>query len=81
LGWVNRQPHPAIQYYAAIRQYGFNAGDEMVTAFSQGMNQIPALRGQAKIWMTHTGHSLNPQDGALRQQYWNSWVRAPQNSF
>ena len=37
----------------------------MVPAYSQDMNQIPALRGKSKTWQTVTGHHLGPNDGML----------------
>lgn len=59
LAWANQQPHPVINYHAVIRQ----GGDELVPAFSQDLNQVPALRGKAKVWVSRSGHSLNPGDG------------------
>jgi len=61
MDWANRQAHPDIEYHAVIRQ----GGDSLVPAFSQDLNQIPALRGKAKVWVTQTGHGLNPNDGLI----------------
>ena len=47
-----------------IVSVGF-AGDDLVPGYSQDMNNVPALRGQAKVLMTATGHRLNPDDGQL----------------
>ncbi|TNF98998.1 MAG: alpha/beta fold hydrolase [Gammaproteobacteria bacterium] len=65
LDWANHQPHPDIEYHAVIKQPGMAPGDEMVPAYSQDMNQIPALRGKVSIWQTTTGHMLGPNDGVL----------------
>jgi len=65
LFWLNQQPHPEIEYYAVVRQTAFAMGDELVPAYSQDMNNVPALRGQAKVLMTATGHRLNLHDGQL----------------
>jgi len=61
IGWLNQQPHPDINYHAIVRQ----AGDELVPAFSQDLNQVPQLRGKAKVHLTPANHSLNPADGQL----------------
>jgi len=65
LAWLNQQPHPDISYYSVIRQSPFADGDEIVPAYSQDMNNVPALRGRAKVLFTRAGHALNPQDGTL----------------
>ncbi|HHH43701.1 MAG TPA: alpha/beta fold hydrolase [Gammaproteobacteria bacterium] len=65
LAWLNQQPHPDIIYYSVIRQSAFGDGDEIVPAYSQDMNNVPALRGRARVLVTPAGHSLNPQDGVL----------------
>lgn len=65
LAWLNQQPHPDITYYSVIRQSPFAGGDEVVPAYSQDMNNVPALRGRAKVLFTRAGHALNPQDGTL----------------
>ena len=60
LAWLNQQPHPDIQYHAVIRN-----DDKMVPAISQDLNQIPALRGRARVYLTPAAHELNPLDGKL----------------
>ena len=65
IGWLNQQPHPDIAYYAIVRQGPVYSGDELVPAFSQDLNQVPALQGRAKVYMTPSGHALNPADGQL----------------
>lgn len=65
LFWLNQQPHPDIRYDAVVRQTAFAPGDQLVPAYSQDMNNIPALRGRVKVIVTSAGHGLNPHDGAL----------------
>ncbi|GMQ84435.1 MAG: hypothetical protein BMS9Abin06_1235 [Gammaproteobacteria bacterium] len=65
LAWLNQQPHPDISYFSVIRQSPFASGDEIVPAYSQDMNNVPALRGRAKVLFTRAGHALTPQDGTL----------------
>ncbi len=64
IGWLNQQPHPDITYHAIVRQITAY-GDELVPAFSQDLNQVPPLRGRARVHVTHAGHGLNPADGQL----------------
>lgn len=65
IGWLNQQPHPDIRYYAVVRQGPVYAGDELVPGVSQDLNQVPALRGRARVYITASGHTLNPADGQL----------------
>ena len=65
LTWLNQQPHPDISYTSVIRKTPFAFGDEIVPAYSQDMNNVPALRGRVKVLFTSAGHSLSPQDGIL----------------
>ena len=65
LSWMNRQPHPDIVYVSVVRKSPFALGDDMVPAFSQDMNNVPALRGRAHVLFTDAGHGLNPSDGIL----------------
>ena len=62
--WANLQPHPAIEYHAVVRQYG----DVMVPAYSQDLNNVPMLRGKARVWLTHWGHFLDVRDAGIIQQ-------------
>ena len=64
LAWLNQQPHADIDYYSVVHgaQYG---GDNLVPAYSQDLNNVPALRGRARLIPTPAGHSLNPADGQL----------------
>jgi len=61
LAWLNQQAHPDIQYYAVIR----SEHDAMVPAASQDLNQVPALRGRARVYLTPAAHNLNPLDGKV----------------
>ena len=66
LYWLNIQPHPDIEYVSIIRSGGYViAGDLVVPPFSQDMNQVPALRGKSKVYITVQGHELTPADGRL----------------
>jgi len=61
IDWLNQQPHPKIQYHSIIRV----GGDGVVPAASQDLNQVPALRGRAKVHKARSIHGLNPTDGEL----------------
>ncbi|GAB6043655.1 alpha/beta hydrolase [Endothiovibrio diazotrophicus] len=67
LHWLNAQPHPKARYVAVIREAGFpfGPGDEVVPAWSQDLNQVPALRGHAMVIPTAGGHGMRIEDGAL----------------
>jgi pimeloyl-ACP methyl ester carboxylesterase len=65
LAWMNQQPHPDIVYVSVVRKSPFALGDEVVPAYSQDMNNVPALRGRASVLFTDAGHGLNPADGIL----------------
>jgi len=68
LAWLNQQPHANIHYYAIVRGSPYAAGDSVVPAYSQDMNNVPALRGRVTTLFTPAGHGLNPQDGLLLAQ-------------
>jgi len=61
IDWLNQQPHPDIQYHSIIR----TGGDGVVPETSQDLNQVPALRGRAKVHSSRSIHGLNPTDGEL----------------
>jgi pimeloyl-ACP methyl ester carboxylesterase len=65
LAWLNQQPHADINYYAIVRGSPDAPGDSIVPAYSQDMNNVPALRGRVKTVFTLAGHGLTPQDGQL----------------
>ncbi len=63
LYWLNSQPHPDIHYASIIRvDKDRDAGDDYVPAFSQNMNNVPALFGKSSVYVTPASHSLAPQD-------------------
>ncbi len=61
LGWLNRQPHPAIHYFSVVR----GQGDRVVPPWSEDMNQVPALAGRAHLIVSPSGHELTPLDGRI----------------
>jgi len=63
LHWLNLQPHPQIAYYSIVTAGPVGLGDELVPAFSQDMNNVPALSGRSEVVTLIGGHSLNPQIG------------------
>jgi pimeloyl-ACP methyl ester carboxylesterase len=65
LFWLNRQPHPEINYLSVIRPGPVGMGDELVPAYSQDMNNIIALRGKVEIRQTPFSHTLHPMDGQV----------------
>ena len=66
LFWLNRQPHPAIQYTSIMRIGTFYMpGDQVVPPLSQDLNRAPALVGKVKTYSMAQGHLLTPQDGDL----------------
>jgi pimeloyl-ACP methyl ester carboxylesterase len=65
LAWLNQQPHADIHYFAIVRGSPHAAGDRIVPAYSQDMNNVPALRGRVEVIPTPAAHYLNPQDGQL----------------
>jgi pimeloyl-ACP methyl ester carboxylesterase len=64
IDWANAQPHPALDYHAVIHET-VAGGDGVVPAVSQDLNQVPALRGHATVWINRSGHFLNPEDGRI----------------
>ncbi len=65
LSWLNQQPHPDIAYYSVIRRSANGVGDDVVPAYSQDMNNVPVLRGKARVILASTGHTLSAGDGTL----------------
>lgn len=63
LYWLNAQPHPQIAYWSIVTPGPAGLGDELVPAFSQDMNNVPALKGRSKVVAVASGHALNPQVG------------------
>ena len=65
LDWLNRQPHPSIDYHAVIKLLPGIDGDEMVPAFSQDLARVPALYGRVQRHILNGPHYLTPADGNL----------------
>lgn len=59
--WLNRQPHPKAFYASIVRI----SGDKWVPAYSQDLNNVPALRGLATTITSVGTHSLQPADGIV----------------
>ncbi len=64
IAWLNQQPHPESDYHTIIHMIN-RQGDDIVPAYSQDLNQVSALKGQAKLHVLASGHSLSPADGNL----------------
>ena len=66
LGWLNVQQHPEITYDAVVRNTGFRmGGDILIPAWSQDLNQVPALRGRATVIASPLDHGLDAADAAV----------------
>jgi triacylglycerol lipase len=65
LAWLNQQPHADIRYISIVRGTPHAAGDSIVPAYSQDMNNVPALRGRVTTLFSPAGHGLTPADGQL----------------
>ncbi|TVP78077.1 alpha/beta fold hydrolase [Thioalkalivibrio sp.] len=66
LGWLNVQDHPDITYDAVVRNTDFRmGGDILIPAYSQDLNQVPALRGRATVIASPLEHSLTAEDARL----------------
>jgi pimeloyl-ACP methyl ester carboxylesterase len=65
LFWLNRQQHPDIAYVSVVRPGPIGAGDELVPAFSQDMNNVAALKDRSRVVTTPVSHALQPMDGKI----------------
>jgi triacylglycerol lipase len=66
LYWLNAQPHPDIDYFSIVRgQSAAGWGDYIVPAYSQDMNNVPALRGRSALITVPLRHGLEPVDGDI----------------
>jgi pimeloyl-ACP methyl ester carboxylesterase len=66
LFWLNRQPHPDIDYAAIVRADGsLLKGDVVVPSYSQAMSGVPAIGQKARLILTPGNHSLKFADGQL----------------
>jgi triacylglycerol lipase len=60
------QDHPDITYDAVVRNTDFRmGGDVLIPAYSQDLNQVPALRGRATVIASPLEHSLTAEDARL----------------
>jgi pimeloyl-ACP methyl ester carboxylesterase len=68
LGWLNHQPHPRALYVSIVRKSDAGkdpAGNLLVPAWSQDMNQVFALHGRVRTIAVDAGHGLRAADGRL----------------
>lgn len=65
LFWLNRQPHPTIFYASIVRVNEQNEANSIVPAYSQDMNNVPALHGKSVSVPSVGLHSLQFSDGIL----------------
>lgn len=63
LFWLNNQPHPDIRYTSVVRSGSAINQDMLVPAFSQDMNQIPALQQKSALILSAQSHALTTIDG------------------
>lgn len=64
LYWLNAQPHPDVEYFSVVRADA-GPGDYIVPAYSQDMNNVPALHGRSSLVTIPVHHGLEPMDGAV----------------
>ncbi len=64
LYWLNQQPHPDIDYTSIVRENwkGMDT-DWLISARSQDLNNVPALRGKATAYVMDRDHELSTADG------------------
>ncbi|MEE9448100.1 MAG: hypothetical protein V3V09_09080 [Arenicellales bacterium] len=66
LYWMNQQPHPEIEYISIVREDRRGRDqDWLMSADSQDLNNVPALRGKSEAYIVNQSHELHPEDGAL----------------
>jgi len=66
LFWLNGQAHPDIEYFSIVRgQTPAGWGDNVVPAYSQDMNNVPALQGRSARIVIPMAHGLEPVDGSV----------------
>lgn len=66
LYWLNAQPHPDIAYFSIVRgESPAGWGDFVVPAYSQDMNNIPALQGRSSLVTIPGEHGLEALDGTV----------------
>ncbi|MEK7991635.1 MAG: alpha/beta fold hydrolase [Thiotrichaceae bacterium] len=60
---LNRTPHPKARYISIVRADENNFWTALVPAYSQDMNNVPALHGRALTIPSAGSHYLQPADG------------------
>ena len=66
LYWLNGQAHPDVEYFSIVRgQTPAGWGDNVVPAYSQDMNNIPAIQGRSARIVIPAAHGLEPVDGSV----------------
>ncbi len=66
LHWLNHQPHPNIEYIAVVREDRRGRDkDWLISAESQDLNNVAALRGKVQSYVVPQKHPLHPEDGML----------------
>jgi pimeloyl-ACP methyl ester carboxylesterase len=66
LFWLNRQPHPDIDYVSIVRRDGsFIGGDNIVPPYSQDMALVPVIGPRSKIFYTPGRHYLKFLDAQI----------------
>jgi len=63
LHWLNLEDHPNIRYTSLVTLHAQGEGDEMVTGFSQDMNNVPVLAGRSGVLKFLSQHELDETDG------------------
>ena len=66
LYWLNGQVHPEVKYISIVHgQTPAGWGDNVVPAYSQDMNNVPALQGRSSLIVIPAAHGLDPVDGSV----------------
>jgi triacylglycerol lipase len=67
LGWLNHQSHPPAMYTSIVHETHapWSLSDWLVPAWSQDMNNVYGLRGQANTVVVSADHGLCAADGRL----------------
>jgi hypothetical protein len=66
LHWLNRQPHPEIQWISLVRGSAYTGtGRFIVPGYSQDLRNVVALHHRARGFIVPGDHELNIRDGGL----------------
>jgi len=66
LHWLNRQPHPEIQWISLVRGGAYTGtGQFIVPGHSQDLRNVVALHHRARSFIVPGDHELNIRDGGL----------------